>query len=154
MKRIAAVAVAVAVTLGSIGVAMATDTATVTVSANIAGNCKFVTNTGTLAFGALDPSNAVLVNGTVSNPQFWCTKGTSYTIGDDNGLNEAGTTFQMKHATLADVIPYTFTYTKTGTGNGPTNTITMNIVGTVAAGTYVNASEGSYADTVTLTLNP
>ena len=94
------------------------------------------------------------MNGAVTQPQFWCTKNASYTITDDNGLNESGTTYQMKHASLADVIPYSFVYTATGTGSGPGTPITMNITSTVLSADYLNVAAGSYSDTVTLTINP
>ena len=158
MRRMVAILVlAVAVVLSGVTGAMATDTATVSVSASVSGNCKFVApKTGALAFGSLDPAVGTDVNGTPTQPKFWCTKGTSYTISDDNGLNESGATYRMMHATLTEYIPYTFTYTATGTGAGAgmANYITMNIAGTVLGTDYINASAGNYADTVTLTVNP
>ena len=128
------------------------DTTTVAVSASVTGTCKF-TGAGTVAF-TLDPSVGTNVNGTVVQPTFWCTKGASYTIADDNGVNKDGTTYRMKHASLTEYIPYTFTYTSTGAGLGKSSTITMNIASTVTGTDYVNASSGSYSDTVTLTINP
>lgn len=134
------------------GVASASDTATVTVSATVVGTCKFLTD-GSVSF-SLDPSVGGNVSGTVTQPTFWCTKGTSYTITDDDGLNESGTTHQMKHASLNEYIPYSFSYTSTGTGSGRTTTLTMNIASSVNEADYQNASAGSYSDTVTLTINP
>ena len=145
-----AVLIAVAVS----GTMIAADTATVAVTANVVGTCKFSSG-GTLAFGGLDPSVASNVNANASpQPVFWCTKGSSYTISDNKGLNGGGTTFQMKHASLADLIPYTFTYTTTGAGTGPGTPITMNIAGTVLGTDYANKSAGNYADTVTLSITP
>lgn len=160
MKRIAVVgmAVVVAVVLGSMGVAMAGDTATVAVSASVSGNCKFVApKTGALAFGTLDPAVGGNVAGTPTQPQFWCTKGTAYTIVDDFGVNEASAGVaprRMSNGT--DFIPYTFTYTDTGTGAGAGsgNYITMNIAGGVLGADYINVSAGAYTDTVTLTVAP
>jgi spore coat protein U-like protein len=61
----------------------------------------------------------------------------------------------MLHTTTAnEYIPYTFTYTTTGTGKGKSTAITMDIASTVAETNYINALVGSYADTVTLTINP
>lgn len=137
--------------LGS-SAALAGDTATVAVSASVVGVCKF--NSGGSVSFTLDPSTGGDVNGTVSQPQFWCTKGASYTISDDDGLNESGTTHRMKHASLADVIPYSFSYTASGSGTGPGTPINMNIASTVVSADYLNASAGSYADTVTLTIAP
>jgi len=138
------------------GAALAADTATVTVSAAVVAVCKFsAPKTGALSFGSLDPSVGGDVNGTPAQPQFWCTKGTSYTISDDDGLYETGGgARRMQHATLTEHIPYSFTYTATGTGNGASNALTMNIAGTVLAANYLNASAGAYADTVTLSINP
>ncbi len=135
------------------GVAMTADTTTVAVSATVIGTCKFSSG-GTMAFGNLDPSNPVDVNATVTQPVFWCTKGATYTITDDDGLYESGTTHQVKHATLTEYIPYSFTYTASGTGSGPATTITMDIAGTIVGTDYQNASAGDYSDTVTLSITP
>jgi spore coat protein U-like protein len=133
--------------------ALAADSATVGVSASVVGVCKYSTATGSVSF-TLNPATGGPVSGTLSQPAFWCTKGASYTITDDNGLNESGTTHQMKHATLTEYIPYTFTYTATGTGSGKSTPITMNIAASVAESDYIDKSEGSYADTVTLSITP
>jgi len=134
------------------GVALAGDTATVNVSANVVGTCKFNSG-GTVTF-SLDPSVGGNVNGTITQPQFWCTKNASYTITDDNGANESGTTHRMLHASLTEYIPYGFSYTTGGTGTGPSTPITMDIASSVAAADYLNASAGNYSDTVTLTIAP
>ncbi|RLJ63713.1 spore coat protein U domain-containing protein [Sulfurisoma sediminicola] len=140
------------------GVALAADTAAITVSAAVLGTCKFVApKTGALAFGNLDPSVGGNVNGTATNPSFWCTKGASYTISDDFGVNEAVAGVaprRMKHATLAEYIPYTFTYTATGTGAGPGTPATLNLAGQVLGTDYANVSAGNYGDTVTLSITP
>jgi spore coat protein U-like protein len=128
------------------------DTTTVNVSATVTGTCKFLTG-GAVTY-TLDPSVGTLATGSVTQPTFWCTKGTSYSIADDNGANKSGTTYRMKHATLGEYVPYTFTYTKTGSGGGKTSTITMNIASTVLGTDYINASSGSYSDIVTLTITP
>jgi spore coat protein U-like protein len=94
---------AVIATVAFAGGAFAADSATVDVSATVVGVCKYSTNTGSVSF-TLDPSVGGPVNGTLSQPAFWCTKGTGYTITDDNGLNESGTTHRMKHATAAEYI--------------------------------------------------
>jgi spore coat protein U-like protein len=132
--------------------AMAGDTAAVAVSATVTGTCKFNSG-GTVSF-TLDPTSASAATGTVTQPAFWCTKGAAYSITDDVGLHKSGTIYRMKHATLADLIPYTFTYTASGSGNGKTSPITMNIASTVANVDFVNVSAGSYSDTVTLTIAP
>ncbi|HET20250.1 MAG TPA: hypothetical protein ENO16_06545 [Chromatiales bacterium] len=131
--------------------AWAGDTATVTVSATVVGTCQFNSN-GTVGF-TLDPSVGGNVTGTVSNPEFWCTKNASWTITDDLGLNEAGTQRNMKNAGT-DLIPYSFGYTSTGTGEGKSTPITMNIAASVAEADYIDKPAGSYSDTVTLTIAP
>ena len=151
MKRI--ILVAVLALMAMAGTAMAVDTQTVAVSASVVGTCKFSTG-GTVAFGNLDPAAGGDVTGIVTQPTFWCTKGSGYTITDDNGVNESGTTFRMQQGASGNYIPYTFTYTATGTGTGKTSTLTMNIAASVLGTDYVNAQVGAYSDTVTLTINP
>jgi spore coat protein U-like protein len=135
------------------GAAMAGDSATVNVSANVVGTCKFLTG-GTMAFGDLDPSSGADKSATVTQPTFWCTKGSSYTISDDLGLYESGTQRRVKHASLTEYINYSMNYTTTGTGSGRTSSATMNISGTITFADYRDASAGGYSDTVTLTINP
>lgn len=151
MKKCLTVFIALAV-LAVAGAGWAATT-TVAVSASVAGTCQF-NNTGSVAFGALNQTTAPLVNGTVTNPQFWCTKNTAWTITDDLGAHETGSTFRMTNTAGTDFIPYTFTYTTTGTGAGKTAPISMDITATVAAGTYVDVPAGTYTDTVTLTILP
>ena len=152
MKKAIVILAAMAILFVSGTAAVAADTANVAVNATVVGACKFNSG-GTIDF-TLDPSIGGDVNGAVTQPQFWCTKNASYTITDDNGQNEVGTTHRMKHASLSEFIEYTFTYTATGTGAGKNSPITMNIASTVAEAQYANASAGSYSDTVTLTINP
>ncbi|MGB9629262.1 MAG: spore coat protein U domain-containing protein [Thermodesulfobacteriota bacterium] len=152
MKKIFCLTLVLGLVLLFTRVGLAGDTATVTVSATVVGTCNFKTG-GTISF-TLDPSVGGNVNGSVSQPTFWCTKGASYTISDDDGLHKSGTTHQMKHATLEEFIPYSFTYTTTGTGQGKGTTLTMDISSLVKEADYINASAGSYSDTVTLTITP
>lgn len=151
-KNLIASAVAVIGVLGMAS-AKAADTATVAVSATVTGTCKFNSG-GTVAF-TLDPSVGGDVNGTVTQPVFWCTKKAAYSITDDDGLHESGTTHRMQHATVGtEFIPYSFTYTASGEGSGPGTPITLNIASTVTGTDYVNAEAGNYADTVTLSITP
>jgi spore coat protein U-like protein len=134
--------------------ALAADTANVGVSATVQGVCKFNAGAKTVSF-VLDPSLNADVNGTYSQPAFFCTNGTSYTISDNDGLHSPAVGVQrMRHSTLAEFIPYTFTYTASGTGTGASNPINMNIASTVTAASFLNASVGSYADTVVLSITP
>ena len=151
MKRLFILLAAIGLLAAASG-AMAADTASVAVSATVTGTCKFNSG-GTLSF-TLDPSTGGAVTGTVSQPAFWCTKGASYTLSDDDGLNPSGTTHRMKHATLNEYIPYSFTYTTSGTGLGNGNPVTMDIASTVVEADYMDVPAGSYSDTVTMTINP
>jgi spore coat protein U-like protein len=152
MKKVLMAVIAVALVTMA-GAAMATDTTTVAVSATVVGTCKFTAG-GSIPFGNLDPTVGTDQAPAVTQPTFWCTKGASYTITDDVGLHESGTTHRMMHASLTEYIPYTFTYTATGTGAGPGSVLTMNIASTVKGTDYQNASAGNYSDLVTLTINP
>jgi spore coat protein U-like protein len=155
MKKVLMGVIAVAL-VAMAGAAMAADTATVAVSATVVGTCKFTAG-GTIPFGNLDPSVGTSQTPVVTQPKFWCTKGTAYTITDDDGLYESGPNLnRMKHLTLDEHIPYSFTYTASGTGAGPApaSVITMDILSTVLGADYANASAGSYADTVTLSISP
>jgi spore coat protein U-like protein len=135
------------------GVALAADTTSVTVSATVQGTCKFLTS-GTIDFGTLDPNSNNNVTGTVAQPTFWCTKNASYTITDQGGGNDSGGIHRMVGATHGDFIPYSFSFTGSGTGQGRTSTLSMNIASQVVFNDYRNASEDTYSDTVTLSINP
>ena len=153
LNKLGLIGAACALTLlGNTSALAAPDTATVTVSATVVGTCKF-TSAGAVSF-TLDPSVGGAVNGAITQPTFWCTKGTSYTLTDNNGLYVSAGAQRMKHASAAEFIPYTFTYTTTGLGTGPIAPFTMDIASQVAATDYLNASAGTYADTVTLTITP
>jgi spore coat protein U-like protein len=136
--------------------AWAGDTATVAVSAAVVGTCKFNSG-GSISF-TLDQTSASDATGSVVNPAFWCTKNTSYTVSDDDGLWETGVgARRMKSTTLGtpEYIPYAFGYTTTGTGAGKTTPITLTLTGaTVLNANFVNVSADTYGDTVTLTVAP
>jgi spore coat protein U-like protein len=151
MKKILMAVVAVVV-VAMAGSAMALDTTTVAVSASVTGTCRFLGG-GTVSF-TLDPAVGGNVSGVVTQPTFWCTNGTTYTITDDNGGNYSGTSRRMQRGTSGEFIPYTFTYTGTGTGGGRNATRTMNIASSVAEADYTGATTGTYTDTVTLTITP
>lgn len=150
MRRVLILTLVLGLVLGLAGMAVA-DNATVTVSGTVTGTCKFISG-GTISY-TLDPSSAGDATGTVSQPTFWCTKGSSYTISDDNGANKSGSIYRMKD-TSTDYIAYSFTYTKTGTGGGKGSTKTMDIASKVLNADFINAPAGSYTDTVTLTITP
>lgn len=141
------------VATGFSSAAMAGGNATVNVSATVTGTCLFNSN-GAVAF-TLDPGSASDATGSVTQPTFWCTNGTTYTISDDLGVNEATPGSAPRRMTNGtDFIPYSFSYTASGAGAGKNNPITMDIVASVANADFVNAPAGSYTDTVTLTITP
>jgi spore coat protein U-like protein len=153
MRKSMMVFIALAV-LAAGGAAWALDTNTLTVSASVTGTCKFSTATSMLNFGALDPSTPVLVPGS-SSTQFWCTKGvTTGAVTAGNGVNYLGTSRRMA-GPGGDFIPYSLTLTPDGNPNaGPGSPRTLTIAGTVLAAAYTGVSEGSYSDTVTLSITP
>lgn len=151
MKKFLMAAIAVAA-VAMAGTAVAADTTTVGVTATVAGNCKFLSG-GSIAY-ALDPATGGNATGTVTQPTFWCTKASTYTITDPGGQYDSGGSKRMKHAMLNEFIPYTFTFTATGTGAGKGTTLNMDLASTVAEADYINASAGNYSDSVTLTINP
>ncbi|MEW6375531.1 MAG: spore coat protein U domain-containing protein [Thermodesulfobacteriota bacterium] len=137
-------------------VSMAADTNTVTVTANVVGTCRFNSATSTLAFGGLDPSSGLAVNASTSTT-FWCTRNATYSVTDDDGLNEtAPDANRMQHTSSpTEYIPYTFSYNPTtGNGQGRTSPITLNISGTVAFADYQDAAAGDYSDTVVISITP
>ncbi len=159
MKRTIQAAVVVLLLVAA-GVAAAADTAPVTVTARVVGTCRFNAGGATLAFGDLPfdaAGNALGGVAASTTLQFWCTNGASYTITDDSGLSEtAPGARRMQSTTLGtpEYIAYGMSYNPaTGTGTGPGNPITLTINGTVGA-VYGANSPDSYADTVTLTINP
>jgi len=137
----------------SAGISFA-DTNTLTVSGNVVGVCKFNSATSTLAFGALDPSSGAAAS-VAGSTTFWCTKGVSFTLGDDGGLYNSGGP-RMRHATTTtEFIPYSLGMTPTAaTGSGPATPITLNLSGNITFADYSNAEAGNYSDTVIITITP
>jgi len=145
------------------GQAAAGGTHVITVSASVTGTCVVNTTTSTLAFGALDPAAGGTVSATWSGGTFRCTNGTPYTVSSDDGLWESssgGANNRMKLSTATDCsvatncIRYTLGSVTTGTGAGMTTNISFGVTGSTALADYQNAKQGSYSDTVTLTVAP
>lgn len=151
MKRLGTLLIMLSV-LMTADSAYSADSATVGVSATVTSVCKFSSG-GSVNF-VLDPTVGGNVAGTVSQPLFWCTKNTSYTITAGNGSFYSGGSRRMKHSTLAEYIPYSFNFTATGTGGGKTATTFMDITSTVLGADYTGASAGVYDDIVVVTINP
>ncbi len=131
-------------------------TTQVDVTAVVVGTCQF-NSAGTAVNFTLDPSSGTDVVATVVNPpQFWCTKGTAYSIADDGGLQPNGVPYEMKHSALAEYIPYSFGFTDNGggVGSGKSTPIDITINATVVNAAYIDASVGPYSDKVILTITP
>ncbi len=153
MKKLILVVAALGL-LAAEGPALASSTNTLSVSATVNSTCVFNSGTSTLNFGALDPTSAANATAAAS-PTFWCTKGATYSVANDNGLHSSGSTIRMQNATdLTQFIPYTLAYTNTGTGLGKNTPVTLNVTGTIQNADYVNAGAGNYADSVVLTVTP
>lgn len=135
------------------GRALAGGTANVDVSATVGETCAF-NGGGTVSF-TLDPGSGVSVAGVVTQPTFWCTNGTAYTISDDDGVNESAPNGnRMRLGATTSLVPYSFAYSATGVGLGKTSPITMDIASSVAGPDYAGAPSGFYVDTVVLTITP
>lgn len=120
-----------------------------------AGNCKFQASSVSLNFGSLDPALGRDVNVSAALT-FKCTKGSSWMVTDDGGLQDvpAGA-YRMRHTALAAYLPYRLTYTNaTGTSQGANVIETLTIDGLIRGADFVDAYQGNYTDTVTLTINP
>ena len=151
-----AAALGMSVGLIAAGAVSAADTSNMTVQAAVVGSCKF-NSTPTLDFGNLDPASAS--NGTGSSTiSFWCTKGSSYTVtaGNGNNYDVPNSTRQMKGPGATDLMPYSLSLpaAATGTGAGKSTAITFAVSGTVLNANYINATVGSYTDTVQMAVNP
>jgi len=151
-----AVALGMSVGLVAAGVAYASDTSNMTVQAAVIGSCKF-NSTPTLDFGNLDPASASNGSGS-STISFWCTKGSSYTVtaGNGNNYDSTNSTRRMKGPSATDLMAYSLTLpgAASGTGAGKSTAITFAVTGSVLNANYINATVGSYTDTVQMAVNP
>ena len=165
MKKISLMALTAGVLVAFAGNAVAGGTHVVTVSASVTGICKIIDATSTLAFGALNPATGGTVSAVWSSGKFSCTKGQAYTVTSDDGLWESaagGASNRMKLSSATDCsvatncIRYTFgsVTSGTGAGHGAGNEILFAVTGQTLIADYQNATVGSYADTVTLTVAP
>lgn len=142
----------------------ATASTSMAVSATVTNNCTI--STTALAFGSYDPivthaSADLDGTGTVV---IACTKGAAATIGLNTGSNPSGTTRRMANGT--DYLAYevykesgrTTVWGNTGTerydaGTAPSSAAqTFTVYGRVTGG-QTSAPAGSYADTLTATVN-
>lgn len=144
MKKIVALIVATSITVMA-GAALAAQ-ANLSVTANVTGVCSITG--GTLAFGELTPLTAPLVTANSAGVAVACTNGTAYTLGADKGTaSDPGVLTNG-----SSNIDYTISFTGSGTGTG--SPVAVPIMGTIAAGTYKDATPGTYTDTIVLTVTP
>ena len=78
------------------------------------------------------------------------------TAGNGNNYNVGLSTRQMKGPGATDLMPYSLTLpaAATGTGAGKSTAITFAVTGSVLNANYINATVGSYTDTVQMAVNP
>lgn len=122
------------------------------VSATVVAGCRFDTG-GTLDFGNLfsgDSANVTL--SASSQPTFFCTNLTAYTITNNDGLNSIAAGVPRLFDGGASYMEYSIAYTATGTGDGNVNP--MDLTGTINAAQYTAAAAGAYTDTIVLTIAP
>lgn len=121
-------------------------------------NCKFNNPpSAALAFGNIDPSSGAnaTATATLTIRCGGASPSVTFALSHDSGLHETGPDAnRLKHATLNEYLPYGFTLTPSS-GTIPKNTNqTITIDGTITPASFQNATMGTYADTVVVTLNP
>jgi spore coat protein U domain-containing protein, fimbrial subunit CupE1/2/3/6 len=142
-------------------VCLAAAPAVVSVSATILSQnqCKFANpSSQTLAFGTLDPLNAVDVTTQVQF-SFSCNgkdNPATFSITDNDGLYETGPDRnRMQNLTTPSAfLPYTLVYSPTSGSVPKGSSQTLTVTGTVKGSDYQTAYVGDYSDTVTLTIQP
>lgn len=122
--------------------------------------CQFqASGTLTLAFATLDPSAAAAATATA-------TAGTvqqrsvgdcqvALAVGIQSSANFDGVNHRLRHSAGADYIPYTISVSYGGPmppGNNRYYPITVQ--GSIAASSYVNATAGTYSDSVVVQVTP
>lgn len=143
--------------------AIAADTASLTVNATVNGVCKFTapaSATLTLSNVALpatgiDPSSATSATGSTTL-LYRCTKGQAPGFSAGQGNNWSGSSNQVKHATLADVMAYSLSLSPsapTGAGFAAADQ-TLTITGSILQADFQAAAAGNYTDTVVISVTP
>jgi hypothetical protein len=86
---------------------------------------------------------------------FWCSKGTSFAVSLNDGLNGADGKRKIKHSSSKDTIAYSLNaLPESSAGLGALSMIKINLTAVVAAAAYQSVSIGDYTDTVVLTVAP
>jgi hypothetical protein len=152
--KLAALALALVGIFSAGNVLAASDTNTLTIDANVVGTCKFIDSTSSLDLSDLPFDANGISTGTSGDVDvdFWCTKGTGYTISDSS----ANSNTLKGLTTTTESIAYTRTLSgdTTGGGLGATTTLTVNVDVAIAAGAYDTVSAQAYQDVVTLSFTP
>ena len=117
--------------------------------------CLFQSKGLSMSFGALNPASGsnVVVAASGATTVGDCAPGQTMTISGDNGVNYSNGTRNLKNGS-GDLIPYSLglPFTKPGPGNG--NYISFPFNGSILWSAYANASAGSYADQVIISVTP
>lgn len=121
--------------------------------------CGFQATGLALAFGNLDPSNAVQVVRAVQAVNAGAGNvGDCDTVGGTLTISVVGATSRQLSNGAGGTIPYTlagFPITMGQPGNKVyVNFLSAALIGTIAAGAYADAPAGTYSDTVTLSVTP
>lgn len=138
----------------------AADSAIVSVGATVLSKniCKFNSSASAiLAFGNIDPASNL--NATAAASLIFKCAGSSasasYALSQDSGLYNTGTNLnRMKHASLNEYLPYTLTLTPSSGTVAKNTNLTINLTVAIAPASFQDASIGTYADTVVITLVP
>lgn len=114
-----------------------------------AQSCRFVGNPGGMGFGVLDPSLAATRTATTT-ARVNCQGSNVAPVWQFAGANGSAP-LRMRHGSLPEFVPYTASAAFLGT-NG--NIQSWRVTATVLGANYENASTGTYADQLTITILP
>jgi spore coat protein U-like protein len=121
-------------------------------------HCQFRgSTTRALAYGSINSlsNTSAIVTASLTLRCTGSVNSAAYALNHDSGLYESGVNQnRMKHSTLDEYLPYTFTLSPSS-GTIPRNVDRIiTLTGTVTPANYQDATPGSYADTVVVTLTP
>lgn len=123
-------------------------------------SCQFEATGLILAFGNLDPSNAVQKVQVVQAQNVGAgSVGDCNTVGVTMSVQIVGSSSRSMSNGAGGVIPYTLAgFPVTGItqpgNNKYVNFLSVGVAGTIAAGSYADAPAGTYSDTVTISVSP
>jgi spore coat protein U-like protein len=144
--------------MASIGNAAGTNVVTVSATVLSKSQCKFNSNTATLDFANLDPTNPVdrTVNTSITFRCGGSAPNATFSITDDDGLYEIGPDRnRMRHTTTpTEYLPYSLTLSPTSGTVAKNTNQTLTVTGTVRGVDYQDARMGNYQDTVVVSIEP